>query len=39
MKSIGVSHNGKDLRADIVVQSLDLLGSDAFDKLLQDGGR
>jgi beta-phosphoglucomutase len=38
MKSIGVSHNGKDLRADIVVQSLELLGSDAFDKLLQGGG-
>ena len=37
MKSIGVSHNGKDLRADIVVQSLELLGSDAFDKLLQGG--
>jgi len=37
MKSIGVSHNGKHLPADIVVQSLDLLESDAFDKLLQCG--
>jgi beta-phosphoglucomutase family hydrolase len=35
MKSIGVSHNGKQLPADIVVQSLDLLDSDAFDNLLQ----
>jgi beta-phosphoglucomutase family hydrolase len=35
MKSIGVSHNGKQLPADIVVQSLDLLDSDAFDTLLQ----
>jgi len=35
MRSIGVSHNGKHLPADIVVQSLDLLQSDAFDKLLQ----
>jgi beta-phosphoglucomutase len=35
MRSIGVSHNGKHLPADIVVQSLDLLDSDAFDALLQ----
>jgi beta-phosphoglucomutase family hydrolase len=34
MRSIGVSHNGKDLPADIVVQSLDFLNSGAFDKLL-----
>jgi beta-phosphoglucomutase len=34
MRSIGVSHNGKHLRADIVVQSLDLLARDAFDRLL-----
>ena len=35
MKSIGVNRNGKQLPADIVVQSLDLLDSDAFDTLLQ----
>jgi beta-phosphoglucomutase len=35
MKSIGVSHNGKQLPADIVVASLDLLDSNAFDTLLQ----
>jgi beta-phosphoglucomutase len=35
MRSIGVNHNGKQLAADIVVQSLDLLDSDAFDKLLR----
>ncbi len=35
MKSIGVNRNGKHLPADIVVQSLDLLDSDAFDTLLQ----
>jgi HAD superfamily hydrolase (TIGR01509 family) len=34
MRSIGVSHNGKDLRADVVVESLDLLQPDAFDSLL-----
>src|SRR5262249_49166601 len=34
MRSMGVSHNGKELRADIVVPSLDLLGLDAFDSLL-----
>jgi HAD superfamily hydrolase (TIGR01509 family) len=36
MRSIGVSRNGKHLPADVVVQSLDLLDSDAFDRLLQD---
>lgn len=35
MRSIGVSHNGKHLAADLVVQSLDLLTSDAFERLLQ----
>jgi len=35
MRSIGVSHNGKHLSADVVVQSLDLLDSDAFETLLQ----
>jgi beta-phosphoglucomutase len=35
MKSIGISHSGKRLPADIVVPSLDLLDSDAFDTLLQ----
>jgi HAD superfamily hydrolase (TIGR01509 family) len=34
MRSIGVSHNGKDLRADVVVESLELLQPDAFDSLL-----
>jgi HAD superfamily hydrolase (TIGR01509 family) len=37
MRSIGVSHNGKRLPADIVVQSLDLLDSEAFDRLLARG--
>jgi hypothetical protein len=37
MKSIGVSQNGKHLPADIVVRSLDLLDTNAFDNLLQDG--
>jgi len=36
MKSIGVSHNGKQLPADVVVQSLDLLAPDAFERLLED---
>jgi beta-phosphoglucomutase family hydrolase len=36
MKSIGVSHNGKHLPSDIVVQSLELLEPDGFDKLLDD---
>ena len=35
MRSIGVSHNGEHLPADVVVQSLDLLDSDAFDQLLR----
>jgi HAD superfamily hydrolase (TIGR01509 family) len=35
MRSIGVSHSGKHLPADVVVQSLDLLDSDAFETLLQ----
>jgi beta-phosphoglucomutase family hydrolase len=34
MKSIGVSHNGKHLTADIVVRSLDLLDRNSFDNLL-----
>lgn len=38
MKSIGVSRNGKQLPADIVVRSLDLLAPDAFEKLLQSNG-
>jgi len=37
MKSIGVSQNGKNLPANIVVCSLDLLDTNAFDNLLQDG--
>ena len=36
MRSIGVSHNGTHLPADIVVPSLELLDSSAFDKLLED---
>jgi beta-phosphoglucomutase family hydrolase len=35
MRSIGVSHNGKVLPADVVVTSLDLLEPDAFDALLR----
>lgn len=34
MRSVGVSHNGKDLQANIVVESLELLEPDAFDRLL-----
>jgi beta-phosphoglucomutase len=34
MRSIGVARNGKHLSADIVVPSLDLLDSDAFERLL-----
>jgi HAD superfamily hydrolase (TIGR01509 family) len=34
MRSIGVSRNGKHLPADIVVHSLDLLDSEAFETLL-----
>ncbi len=37
MRSVGVSHDGEHLPADIVVKSLDLLKSDAFDTLLQNG--
>jgi beta-phosphoglucomutase family hydrolase len=37
MRSIGVSHNGKTLPADLVVTSLDLLEPDAFDALLRSG--
>jgi len=33
MKSIGVSRDGKHLPADVVVQSLDLLEPDAFERL------
>jgi beta-phosphoglucomutase len=36
MRSIGVSHNGQHLPADVVVQSLELLPSDAFETLLQE---
>ncbi|MGB9202469.1 MAG: HAD-IA family hydrolase [Terriglobales bacterium] len=36
MKSIGVSHNGRQLPADVVVQSLDLLAPDAFERLLEN---
>jgi HAD superfamily hydrolase (TIGR01509 family) len=36
MRSIGVSHNGRHLPADLVVKSLDLLEPDAFDTLLQN---
>lgn len=35
MRSIGVSRNGKHLAADVVVRSLDLLDTDAFQVLLQ----
>ena len=35
MRSIGVSHNGKDLRADVVVESLEQLEPHAFDRLLR----
>ena len=38
MKSIGVSHNGAHLPADVVVQSLRLLEPDAFETLL-DGAK
>jgi beta-phosphoglucomutase family hydrolase len=38
MKSIGASQNGKHLRADVVVRSLDLLDETAFDRLLGNGG-
>ena len=35
IKSIGVSGNGKNLPADLVIRSLELLDPDAFDKLLE----
>ena len=35
MRSIGVSRDGKQLPADVVVRSLDLLDADAFEKLLE----
>jgi len=38
MRSIGVSRSGHPLSADVVVRSLDLLESDAFDALLQKPG-
>jgi HAD superfamily hydrolase (TIGR01509 family) len=34
MRSIGVERSGKDLAADIMVKSLDLLNDDAFDRLV-----
>jgi beta-phosphoglucomutase len=34
MRSIGVNRDGKSLPADVVVRSLDLLETDAFDRLL-----
>jgi len=34
MRSIGISHNSKDLQADVVVDSLALLEPYAFDRLL-----
>jgi hypothetical protein len=34
MRSSGISHNGKDLQADVVVDSLALLEPYAFDRLL-----
>ena len=38
MRSIGVSRNGKHLAADVVIGSLDLLDTDAFQRLLQSSG-
>lgn len=38
MRSIGVSHNGKRLPADVVVKSLDLLAPNAFETLLRNSG-
>jgi len=35
MRSIGVSHNGRHLPADVVVRSLDLLDANAFEALLE----
>jgi HAD superfamily hydrolase (TIGR01509 family) len=39
MRSIGVGRNSQHLGADVVVQSLDLLDSDAFDRLVGGGSR
>lgn len=39
MRSIGVTHDGNHLQADVVVESLDQLDPDAFDKLLQPDTR
>jgi len=36
MRSIGVNRNGEHLPADIVVQSLELLSLDSFEKLLEE---
>ena len=35
MRSVGVSHKGKDLHADVVVESLEQLEPDAFERLLK----
>lgn len=35
MRSVGVSHKGKDLHADVVVESLEQLEPDAFERLLR----
>ena len=35
MRSIGVNHTGRDLDADVVVPSLDLLQPDVFETLLR----
>src|SRR5208283_1087537 len=35
MRSIGVSHKGKDLQADVLVESLEQLEPDAFERLLR----
>ena len=35
MLSVGVSHKGKDLHADVVVESLEQLEPDAFERLLR----
>ena len=34
MRSVGVSHNNKELHADVVVESLEVLEPDAFDRLV-----
>jgi beta-phosphoglucomutase len=39
MRSIGVSHNGAHLPADVVVQPLEFLDSDAFEMILQGRSR